>query len=73
MNTNWIEHDGKSMPVPGDTFVYVKFRDGTDDFGSNPWTANKWGGNEEQSNWIHNQGKNSSSEIIAYMIVPAEE
>jgi hypothetical protein len=26
--SEWIEHDGGGMPVPGDTHVEVKFRDG---------------------------------------------
>ncbi|RVQ10032.1 hypothetical protein [Sinorhizobium meliloti] len=30
MSGEWIEHDGRGMPVPSDTIVDVRDRDGTE-------------------------------------------
>lgn len=48
-NGEWIEHDGKGMPVGGDTRVEVRFRDG---FEGSITNAVYWDDGERQySNW----------------------
>lgn len=58
-------HDGKSMPLAGDTLVKVKFRDGR-----GPALATKadwWDGTgSAHSCWIHD---GSNSDIIAYRVI----
>lgn len=49
-NGEWIEHDGKGMPVDGETMVQVRYRDGLEgsilraDFldDENPARSNWW-------------------------------
>lgn len=40
--SDWIEHDGKEMPVPGDTVVDVRFRDGTEMHDTYPCMSDSW-------------------------------
>lgn len=59
----WIEHDGKGMPVYGDTPVQVRQRDG--------WTcgnyvnASYWAVSHD--NWTHD-GKRQMYDIVAYRL-----
>lgn len=65
--SDWIEHDGSGMPVPGDTLVYVRLGGGWDDtWCGAPRTADWWHEDEpEDSSWVGV----SSSHIVAYRIV----
>lgn len=66
--SDWIEHDGGDMPVPGDTLVYVKFRDGTDDVQCRkPVSAGWWDsyGAPDVSNWSSPE----AAGIVAYKVV----
>ena len=61
MSNDWIEWKGGAMPVPGDTLVDVKFRNGGIDQGG---TA---------ISWVWNNNQDAPFDIIAYRIVePAE-
>lgn len=58
----WIEHDGGDRPVPGDTLVYVKFRNGFDDtLCAKPVKARWWNG----TNW----SDAGPFGIVAYKVV----
>ena len=63
----WIEHDGKGMPVDGEAVVDVMFPDGE------VVTAHKAGfwdySDRNSSNWVVPQWGNSGSRIIAYRVV----
>lgn len=62
--SEWIEHDGKGMPVDGDTLVYVKFSDGDDDSKcKRPMTASYW-----RHNWNRPEAPFHGSDIVAYRI-----
>lgn len=51
--SEWIEHDGKRMPVDGDVLVAVRFKDGCNDFDDSPILASRWHDDEiGASNWI---------------------
>jgi hypothetical protein len=70
--SEWIEHDGESMPVPGETMVLVRHRDGTDeeerDFA--PSRADYWLFGtmfNDSSNWSHTDP--CDADIVAYKIV----
>lgn len=69
----WIEHDGKSMPVDGDTLVFVRFGDGSDDekIGREPIKARWWHFwySIADSNWVWTENRSSTSDIVAYKIV----
>ncbi len=59
----WIEHDGKGMPVDGDVLVHVKFAVGGSDEDCEPQTAMWW---NHEENWIDHQDPFS---ITHYRIV----
>jgi hypothetical protein len=63
----WIDHDGSGIPVPADTLVKVRFRDGDDLGTSSAVSAGFWGGNNIASNWTHDP--ETGNDIIAYQIV----
>lgn len=70
--SEWVEHDGKSMPVPGETLVLVRHRDGVDEAqrGYPPRRADFWLFGEEfndMSNWSHDLP--ASGDIVAYKIM----
>lgn len=65
--TGWIEHDGKGLPVPEDTLVLVKYRNGVGSEYGPPSRAYRWGDGEVNSNWNHHYL--SGSDIIAYKVV----
>lgn len=71
----WIEHDGNGMPIDGNTYVQVRFRDGHVDENCDPLCdldkANYWDDSREGANcWLHNEaGKSSSYEIVAYRVL----
>lgn len=64
----WIEHDGKGMPVDGESKVYVKCRDGwSDDIRTILLPAKYWHNDDpELSMWVH---KESDYDIVAYRVV----
>lgn len=69
--SEWIEHDGKDMPVPGDTRVIVRFRDGEQEDEGDDSPASYWHFNEiftVGSNWVW-CGEPHNSNIVAYRIV----
>ena len=69
--SEWIEHDGKGMPVDADVRVFVKTRDGwTDEDFDEAWRAGSWGGEDETSNWIH---FGNHAEIVAYRLADEGE
>lgn len=62
--TEWIEHDGKGMPVDGKTKVYVKFAQGdTDEHNRYPQTALFW------QTGIDSWGSSALHRIVAYRVV----
>lgn len=64
-NSEWIEHDGKGMPVDGSTLVYVMFRDGAKD--EHPSRARIWGVHGgPTSNWEHSEP--TDWDIVAYRL-----
>ncbi len=68
MTDGWIEHDGKGMPVDGDTLVICKFRDGDEEKDGEEWAAKFWHSSDPAlSNWVHIYGRNA--EIVAYKVV----
>lgn len=65
----WIEHDGKGMPVPADTRVELRFRDGDTMTGN----AGFWDDEgEEGSNWRFVKC-DPDLDIVAYRIIPDPE
>lgn len=66
-DTDWIEHDGKGLPVPEDTLVLVKYRNGVGGTDiarrAYSWTAS----DPECSNWDHTYP--CGSDIVAYKVV----
>lgn len=60
----WIEHDGKGMPVDGETMVSVRFRE-KGERGSAP--ARFWD-RCNPSCWRHT-GEETELDIIAYRVV----
>lgn len=68
--TDWIEHDGKGMPVNGEEFVDVKFRDG-EIFGTfveaRVWHATDPSHLQEESNWIFSDPEDDN-DIVAYRV-----
>lgn len=67
-NSEWIEHDGKGMPVDSKVLVDVKFRDGAEDCYDR--TAGFWHDfeTEDHSNWVSDQRSPCSDDIVAYRI-----
>lgn len=66
-DTEWIEHDGKGLPVPEDTLVLVKYRNGINGEDIRPQRAYKWGAGGVWSNWNH--AVPCGSDIIAYKVI----
>lgn len=66
--SKWIEHDGSGMPIPGNTLVYVRLKNGFDDsFCEKPWRAHTWHDPEPlHSNWHAEAG---NDQIVAYRVV----
>lgn len=61
----WIEHDGKGMPIDGDTKVVLRFRDGDTRVG----TAGFWHGDDgEGTQWVFDEG-DPDFDIVAYRII----
>ena len=61
----WIEHDGRDRPVPPQTIVEVRLRNGEV---IKPVLAELWGrGEEDCSNWNHKYFSEYS--IVAYRVV----
>lgn len=68
--TDWIEHDGKGMPVEGDTFVLVKTKLGKEKepnfIGNDFDKASYWDGDEDYENyWL----SSTPNRITHYKIV----
>lgn len=61
----WIEHDGKGMPIDPEQRAMVKFRDGKID-DVNPAKAKFWSSGRHDW-WAHEGDRNRN--IIAYRIV----
>lgn len=59
----WIDWAGGECPVPPETIVEVKFRDGDE---TGPYNARLWGVHGKLSNWDH---AGEDYDIIAYRIV----
>jgi len=57
----WIAHDGKGMPVSGETYVATAFRDGTKD----PCKLAGFWANGSENWWFH---RNCDYDILAYKI-----
>lgn len=75
--TEWIKHDGKSVPLPKLTKVLVRFRDGFDEEirGYKPMYVSYWE-NEcdwSSSNWCHNDGNPCDADIMEYKVVESCE
>ena len=70
--TDWIEWVGGECPLPADTLVQVKFRDGMYSVQQLGTTAGYWDGNGSNftSCWQHNADE-GHSDIIAYRVVSA--
>lgn len=65
--SEWIEHDGKGMPVDGDTEVEVRFPDG---FVASAVSASYWHGRtDEASSWVVPRWGNRGARISAYRVV----
>lgn len=69
----WIEHDGKGMPVDGESYVHVRFRDGSADEPVIPFfeadKAKYWDDdNPLLNNWLWGSC-DLDSEIVAYRVV----
>lgn len=63
----WVEHDGSGMPVPGDTRLIVRFRDGVEEEEHQSSRAEFWYDDELNGNaWVWD---NRESDIIAYRVV----
>ena len=61
----WIEHDGKGMPIDPEQRAMVKFRDGNID-DVNPAKAKFW--SSGRHDWWAHEGDRDSN-IIAYCVV----
>jgi hypothetical protein len=62
---DWIEHDGKGMPIDGETKVVLLFRDGDMRVGR----AAHWDdGGDEYSNWVH-RADDPDFDIVSYRII----
>lgn len=66
--SEWIEHDGKGMPVDGETIVRVRWGDGCEEPLDNAnWTAAAWHEPETSSNWTCHEYSPDVA-IVAYQI-----
>lgn len=69
MSEEWIEHHGKGYPdLPMDTRVQVRFADGHEDDGSNPWRVYEW-----DVCWRHYPGYPHVADITHYRVVNSDE
>ncbi len=69
--SEWVEHDGKGMPVAEDCFVLVRFRDRSPHYenSGSERMAGSWHSNVPRySNWHH---EGTSGDIVAYRVVAA--
>lgn len=62
--TDWIEHDGRSVPVDGECFVLVRFRDGFEERLGEEWKAKHW-----TTQWFHYPVDEPENDIVAYKVV----
>lgn len=66
-SNDWIDHDGKGMPVDGKKLVDVKFRDGK--VHERTMTAEFWHEDEpDSSNWCF-VAEPPDAHIVAYRVV----
>lgn len=66
--SEWIEHDGKGMPVNKNTIVRVRTGDDWEEpLDGILWPAGHWGTNLKTSNWTC-QDYNPNAAIVAYQI-----
>lgn len=61
--SEWIEHDGKGMPVDGDKLVEVRQRDGWES--GRPVKASYW--TISHDNWTHDHSR-QAYDIVAYRV-----
>lgn len=61
----WIEHDGKGMPVDGDTIVAIRCRDGVE-FMSHPASDFLGDGNGSKGDWW--KKRFLDVDIVAYKV-----
>ena len=69
----WIEHDGKGMPVNGNALVAVKFRDHSPYYEGldKAMPAKEWNGLcSNDSCWVHN---GTDGDIIAYRLASTDK
>ncbi|MDX1222723.1 hypothetical protein GOL85_13420 [Sinorhizobium medicae] len=68
MSGEWIEHDGKGMPVDGETPVVLRFRDGDMRIGK----AGHWHGCGEgdDTQWVFSDW-DPDFDIVAYRVLEA--
>lgn len=64
MDASWIEWAGGECPVPPDTVIEVRFREGNN--GGPPSPAGWW-------DWGHSAAFPDDYEILAYRVVPAAD
>ncbi len=71
----WIEHDGKGMPVDGDTLVCVRFLDGVNyGFDEVPLFAKDWDSVvPEHSHWYRDFSIDDEAAIVYYRLVTIGE
>lgn len=69
--SEWIEHDGKSIPIDKNVKVIVRFRDGTDEelTGASASFAGYWHNEYHwpSSNWCHEEP--CGADIVTYKVV----
>lgn len=69
--SEWIEHDGKGMPVDGEILVHVRFPDGyedTHDYQGNPLKPDRADYWSRSWDWMR-PGAPLDVEIFAYRVV----
>ena len=66
--SEWIEHDGKGMPVDGETIVRVRLGNGWKEPATfEHWTAAAWHEPATSSNWTCHEYSPDDA-IVAYQI-----
>jgi len=72
---DWIDHDGGSCPLPPETLVQVRFRDGMYSVQQPGATAGYWDGYGSAcgSCWQHDLGGPDGSDIVAYRVLEASK
>lgn len=63
--SEWIEHDGKGMPVPAETRVELRFRDGDTRFGA----AGTWDSDGDEGTQWRFLASDPDFDIVAYRIL----